>query len=357
MLFKTSAQGERSVWGGGTSCMREGAHLHWLPLPRHGIHWSSLCSSPAHHILITVVTAPRLSFRLYLAVPGSIKLAASLSDGLESQCNDIRHMTEAEWRAKCMAFNQETPGGPISFKNEPRQSFPGTKMAQTSLIFSSAKPCDSMPWSVLRRLVHQAGASWEASIKRHSLVLCVVMPKGTCFARHEGGVPICVRWIGMRAPEEVKWPEATSEPHHLWRAWLGGTVLVELQETLLLFMFSQHVMSDVQRGHVCTVLQQGLYSHITAWYLDWAALGSDLLPHWLPQHTGYTHSHTNQPPHTNLWSVLIVGVCQGGTNKHKWLPFFVRDQTRMQTNTQKRLMPPSRHTNPHTHTHNPQSPI
>lgn len=34
------------------------------------------------------------------------------------------------------------------------------------------------------------------------------MPKGTCLARHEGGVPICVRWIGMRAPEEVKWPSS-----------------------------------------------------------------------------------------------------------------------------------------------------
>lgn len=83
---------------GGHRAWERGLTLHWLPLPRHRIHWSSLCSSPAHHILITVVTAPRLSFGLYRAVPGSIKLAASLS---------------VAWRANVMTYDiwQRLSGG------------------------------------------------------------------------------------------------------------------------------------------------------------------------------------------------------------------------------------------------------
>lgn len=67
-------------------------------------------------------------------------------------------------------------------------------------------------------------------------------------------------------------------------------------------------MSDVQPGHVCRSCSRS-HSHISAWYLDRAALGSDLLPHWLPQHAGHTRSHTQISLHTQTCDQRSLSVC------------------------------------------------
>lgn len=68
-----------------------------------------------------------------------------------------------------------------------------------------------------------------------------------------------------------------------------------------------------------------------------------------PARWPHTLTHKSASAHKPMISAHCRCV-PGWHKQHKWLPFFVRDQTGMQANTQKGLMPPSRHTNPHTHT-------
>lgn len=98
-------------------------------------------------------------------------------------------------------------------------------------------------------------------------------------------------------------------------------------EILLVFYIPftfPHCVVMVQLGHCCGVLKQ--LKHSRACLLDWVALGSALLPHWLPQYTlathTCTHAHTENNLHTSLWSQRSLSawtrVAQTNTN---WLPF------------------------------------